>query len=126
MEEARGHRKARWGEVVGDKAEKTIVVAIRRRVKHALYGKIINRTSKIMAHDENNECGVGDIVRVVETRPLSKRKRWRFVETIRKAKELNPLLNGHGVRILSTPAGVLSDRECRTQNLGGEVLAEVW
>ena len=86
MEETRGHRKARWGEVVGNKAEKTIVVAIRRRVKHPLYGKIINRTSKIMAHDENNECGVGDIVRVVETRPLSKLKRWRFVETIRKAK----------------------------------------
>ena len=86
MEETRGHRKARAGVVVGDKADKTIVVAIRRRVKHPLYGKIINRTSKIMAHDEKNECAVGDFVRVVETRPLSKRKRWRYVETIRKAK----------------------------------------
>ena len=82
----RGNRKTRWGEVVRDGADKTIVVAIRRRVKHPLYGKIINRTSRIMAHDENNECQVGDIVRVMETRPLSKRKRWRFVETIRKAK----------------------------------------
>ena len=71
MEQTRGHRKARTGVVVSDKADKTIVVAIRRRVKHPLYGKIINRTSKIMAHDENNECSIGDFVRVAETRPLT-------------------------------------------------------
>ena len=85
MNEARGTRKSRTGEVVSAGGDKTIVVAIRRRVKHPLYGKIINRTSKLMAHDEKNECAVGDIVRVVETRPLSKRKRWRLVETIRKS-----------------------------------------
>jgi small subunit ribosomal protein S17 len=82
----RGIRKTRTGEVVTNGADKTIVVAIRSRVKHALYGKIINRTMKIMAHDEKNECNVGDVVRVVETRPLSKRKRWRYTETVRKAK----------------------------------------
>ena len=82
----RGHRKTRTGEVVKAGADKTVVVAIRRRVPHPLYGKIVNRTSKLMAHDENNECAVGDVVRVMETRPLSKRKRWRYVETIRKAR----------------------------------------
>jgi small subunit ribosomal protein S17 len=86
MEQTRGIRKARTGEVVSNGANKTIVVAIRTRVKHPQYGKIINRTAKIMAHDEKNECAVGDIVRVVETRPLSKRKRWRYTETVRKAK----------------------------------------
>jgi small subunit ribosomal protein S17 len=86
MAEERGTRKTRTGEVVSAGADKTIVVAIRRRVKHPLYGKIINRTSKLMAHDEKNECAVGDIVRVVETRPLSKRKRWRLAETIRKVQ----------------------------------------
>ncbi len=82
----RGLRKTRTGEVVSNGADKTIVVAIRSRVRHPLYGKIINRTMKIMAHDEKNECAVGDVVRVVETRPLSKRKRWRYAETVRKAK----------------------------------------
>lgn len=82
----RGHRKVRTGEVVKAGADKTVVVAIRRRVRHSLYGKIVNRTSKVMAHDEKNECGVGDVVRVMETRPLSKRKRWRYVDTIRKAQ----------------------------------------
>ena len=86
MEAKRGIRKTRTGEVVSTGAEKTVVVAVRRRVKHPLYGKIINQTSKLMAHDEKNECAVGDVVRVMETRPLSKRKRWRYVETIRKAK----------------------------------------
>ena len=86
MEQTRGIRKTRTGEVVSNAADKTIVVAIRTRVKHPLYGKIINRTSKIMAHDEKNECAVGDVVRVMETRPLSKRKRWRYTETVRKAK----------------------------------------
>jgi small subunit ribosomal protein S17 len=85
-ETTRGHRKSRTGEVVKNGANKTIVVAIRRRVRHPQYGKIINRTSKIMAHDEENVCQVGDIVRVTETRPLSKRKRWRYVETVRKAE----------------------------------------
>jgi len=85
MENARGQRKSRVGEVVTSGADKTIVVAVRTRVPHARYGKIVNRTKKFMAHDERNECGVGDVVRIVETRPLSKRKRWRFVETIRKA-----------------------------------------
>lgn len=85
-EATRGNRKVRIGEVVTAGADKTIVVAVRRRVEHPMYGKIINRTSKLMAHDEKNECGVGDVVRVMETRPLSKRKRWRYVETVRKAK----------------------------------------
>ena len=83
---SRANRKSRTGEVVTTGADKTIVVAIRQRVRHPLYGKIINRTSKILAHDEKGECSVGDVVRVMETRPLSKRKRWRYVETIRKAQ----------------------------------------
>jgi small subunit ribosomal protein S17 len=82
----RGNRKTRTGEVVKAAMDKTVVVAIRTRVRHPLYGKIINRTSKILAHDEKGECSVGDFVRVMETRPLSKRKRWRYVETIRKAQ----------------------------------------
>ena len=86
MAEARGHRKTRTGVVVSDKMDKTIVVEIRTRVKHPLYGKIMNRTKKFKAHDENNECGIGDTVRVMETRPLSKDKRWRLVEIIEKAK----------------------------------------
>lgn len=86
MEEVRGHRKTRTGEVVSNGANKTIVIAIRTRVKHPRYGKIINRTMKIMAHDEDNACAIGDVVRVMETRPLSKRKRWRYTETVRKAK----------------------------------------
>jgi small subunit ribosomal protein S17 len=87
MSETRTDRKTRTGEVVSNKGEKTIVVAIKRRVAHPRYGKIVNRTSTIMAHDEKNECQVGDIVRVMETRPLSKRKRWRLLETVRKAEE---------------------------------------
>ena len=86
MSEQRGIRKSRVGVVVSDKMDKTIVVAIRERVQHRLYGKIMNRTVKLKAHDENNECGVGDKVRVMETRPLSKEKRWRMVEIIEKAK----------------------------------------
>ncbi|NNE44058.1 MAG: 30S ribosomal protein S17 [Gemmatimonadetes bacterium] len=85
-ETTRAHRKTRTGEVVKTGGDKTVVVAIKRRVAHPQYGKIVNRTSKLMAHDEKNECGVGDVVRVMETRPLSKRKRWRYVETIRKAQ----------------------------------------
>ena len=86
MAEARGMRKTRTGVVVSDMMDKTIVVEIRTRVRHPLYGKIMNRTNKIKAHDENNECGIGDTVRVMETRPLSKDKRWRLVEIIEKAK----------------------------------------
>ena len=86
MAEERGMRKTRTGVVVSDKMDKTIVVEIRTRVKHPLYGKIMNRTNKIKAHDEENQCGIGDTVRVMETRPLSKDKRWRLVEIIEKAK----------------------------------------
>ena len=86
MSEQRGLRKTRIGVVVSDKMDKTIVVAIRTRVKHPLYGKIMNRTEKFKAHDEHNECGIGDTVRIMETRPLSKDKRWRLVEIVEKAK----------------------------------------
>ena len=86
MSEVRGLRKTRVGVVVSDKMDKTITVEIRNRVKHPLYGKIMNQNVKLKAHDENNECGVGDTVRVMETRPLSKDKRWRVVEIIEKAK----------------------------------------
>ena len=86
MAENRGIRKTRTGVVVSDKMDKTIVVEIRTRVKHPLYGKIMNRTKSFKVHDENNECGIGDTVRIMETRPLSKDKRWRLVEIIEKAK----------------------------------------
>ena len=86
MAEVRALRKTRTGVVVSDKMDKTIVVEIRTRVKHPLYGKTINRTSKIKVHDEKNECGIGDTIRVMETRPLSHDKRWRLVEIIEKAK----------------------------------------
>ena len=86
MAEERGMRKTRTGVVVSDKMDKTIVVEIRTRVKHPLYGKIMNRTIKLKVHDENNECGIGDTIKVMETRPLSKDKRWRLVEIVEKAK----------------------------------------
>ncbi len=86
MAEVRGMRKTRTGVVVSDKMDKTVVVAIRTRVKHPLYGKIMNRTSKIKVHDEENQCGIGDTVKIMETRPLSKDKHWRLVEIIEKAK----------------------------------------
>ena len=82
----RNMRKTRVGLVTSDKMDKTIVVSIVDNVKHPLYGKIVKRTYKLKAHDENNECKVGDRVRVMETRPLSKDKRWRLVEIIEKAK----------------------------------------
>lgn len=82
----RALRKTRTGIVVSDKMDKTIVVAINMRVKHPLYKKIINRTYKLKAHDENNECKVGDKVKVMETRPLSKDKRWRVVTIVEKAQ----------------------------------------
>ena len=87
MEEKRiSSRKVRVGKVVSDKMDKTIVVAISDRVAHPLYKKIVGRTYKLKAHDENNECGIGDTVKVMETRPLSKDKRWRVVEIVEKAK----------------------------------------
>lgn len=82
----RNMRKTEVGKVVSNKMDKTIVVAIEDSVKHPLYKKIIKRTVKLKAHDENNECSIGDRVRVMETRPLSKEKRWRLVEIIEKAK----------------------------------------
>ena len=82
----RGYRKTRTGVVVSDKMDKTIVVAIKTKVRHPLYGKMVNRTSKFKAHDEENACGIGDTVRIMETRPLSKDKRWRLIEIIEKAK----------------------------------------
>ena len=81
----RGYRKTRTGIVVSDKMDKTVVVEVRTKVRHPLYGKMVNKTTKFKAHDENNECGVGDIVRVMETRPLSHDKRWRVVEIVEKA-----------------------------------------
>ena len=84
--EERNYRKTRIGEVVSDKMGKTIVVAIKENEKHPLYGKVMKRTYKLKAHDENNTCGIGDKVKVMETRPLSKDKRWRLVEVVEKAK----------------------------------------
>ncbi|MGN0243796.1 MAG: 30S ribosomal protein S17 [Lachnospiraceae bacterium] len=82
----RNLRKTRVGRVVSNKMDKTVVVAIEDNVKHPLYGKIVKRTYKLKAHDENNDCNIGDRVKVMETRPLSKDKRWRLVEIIEKAK----------------------------------------
>ncbi len=86
MEEIRNYRKTRVGEVVSDKMDKTIVVAIKDSVKHPVYKKVMKSTYKLKAHDENNECRIGDKVKVMETRPLSKDKRWRLVEIVEKAK----------------------------------------
>ena len=82
----RGYRKVREGLVVSDKMDKTIVVAVEDRVKHALYGKVMRKTSRLKAHDETNQCGIGDRVLIMETRPLSATKRWRVVEVLEKAK----------------------------------------
>ncbi|NLI59042.1 MAG: 30S ribosomal protein S17 [Clostridium sp.] len=82
----RGLRKTRVGKVTSDKMDKTIVVNVEGSVKHPLYKKFVKRTYKLKAHDENNECSVGDIVRVMETRPLSRHKRWRLVEIVEKAR----------------------------------------
>ena len=84
--ENRGYRKTRTGMVVSDKMDKTVVVAIKTKVRHPLYGKMVNRTRKFKCHDEENTCGIGDFVKIMETRPLSKDKRWRVVEIIEKAK----------------------------------------
>jgi small subunit ribosomal protein S17 len=85
-ERPRGERKVREGLVVSDRMDKTIVVSLEDRVKHPLYGKVIRRTSKVKAHDEANTAGIGDRVRLMETRPLSATKRWRLVEILEKAK----------------------------------------
>ena len=82
----RNLRKTSVGKVVSNKMDKTIVVAVENHVKHPLYGKIVKKTYKLKAHDENNECGIGDTVKVMETRPLSKDKRWRLVDIIEKAR----------------------------------------
>ena len=84
--EARNLRKERIGIVVSDKMEKSIVVAVKMKEKHPIYGKFVNKTTKLYAHDEQNTCNVGDTVRIMETRPLSKSKRWRLVEIIERAK----------------------------------------
>ena len=82
----RNLRKERIGRVVSNKMQKTITIAIDRKVKHGIYGKFMNKTTKLMAHDEKNEAGIGDTVKISETRPLSKNKRWRLVEVVEKAK----------------------------------------
>jgi len=82
----RNERKERVGKVISNKMQKTITVAVDRKVKHPIYGKFVNRTTKFKAHDEENSAGIGDTVRIMETRPLSKDKRWRLVEIVEKAK----------------------------------------
>ncbi|MDD4644428.1 MAG: 30S ribosomal protein S17 [Bacteroidales bacterium] len=86
MEVNRNLRKERTGAVVSNKMDKTIVVAVKRKVKHPIYGKFVNRTTKFVAHDEENTCKEGDLVKIMETRPMSKRKNWRLVEIIERAK----------------------------------------
>ena len=86
MAEVRKLRKTRTGLVTSDKMDKTITVAVERKVKHPIYGKFVKKTTKFHAHDEKGECGIGDVVKIMETRPLSKTKRWRLVEIIQKAK----------------------------------------
>jgi small subunit ribosomal protein S17 len=84
--ESRNLRKERTGVVISNKMEKSIVIAVKRKVKHPIYGKFVNKSTKLTAHDEKNECKIGDLVRVMETRPLSKNKCWRLVEIIERAK----------------------------------------
>ena len=86
IDESRNTRKTREGLVVSDKMDKTVVVSVEDRVKHALYGKVLRRTSKLKAHDEQNQCGIGDRVLIMETRPLSASKRWRVVQVLERAK----------------------------------------
>jgi small subunit ribosomal protein S17 len=86
QDEKRNQRKVREGLVVSDKMDKTVVVVVEDRVKHALYGKVLRKTSRLKAHDEQNQCGIGDRVLIMETRPLSATKRWRLVEVLEKAK----------------------------------------
>jgi len=86
MAEVRNLRKTRTGVVTSDKMDKTITVAVERKVKHPIYGKFVKKTTKFHAHDEKGECTIGDVVKIMETRPLSKTKRWRLVEIVEKAK----------------------------------------
>lgn len=86
MELERNLRKVRVGRVLSNKMDKSLVVAVERKVKHPIYGKFQKKTTKLMVHDEQNQCGIGDTIKVMETRPLSKNKRWRLVEIIEKAK----------------------------------------
>ncbi|MCB0694017.1 MAG: 30S ribosomal protein S17 [Saprospiraceae bacterium] len=86
MTEVRKQRKQRVGVVTSNKMTKSITVSVERRLRHPIYGKFVKKTKKFMAHDENAECSIGDLVRIMETRPLSKRKRWRLVEVLEKAK----------------------------------------
>ena len=86
QDKSRNYRKTRRGFVVSDKMDKTVVVALEDRVKHSLYGKVVRRTTKVKAHDEENACGTGDLVTIMETRPLSATKHWRVVEIVEKAK----------------------------------------
>ena len=86
MEETRKLRKTRIGQVVSNKMEKSVTVAIERKVKHPIYGKFVKTTNKFMAHDEKNECNIGDTVSIMEVRPISKNKRWRVVEILERAK----------------------------------------
>ena len=86
MDMERNSRKERIGKVVSNKMQKSITIAIDRKVKHPIYGKFMKKTTKLMAHDEKNEAGLGDVVKIMETRPLSKNKRWRLVEIVEKAK----------------------------------------
>ncbi len=86
MEKKRGLRKTRVGRVVSAKMDKTVTVAVERRIKHPVYGKFIKKTVKIKVHDENNTCQEGDLIKIMETRPLSKTKRWRLVEVVEKVK----------------------------------------
>lgn len=86
MSAERNLRKERIGLVVSNKMDKSITVAVQRKLKHPMYGKFIGKTTKFMAHDEKNECGIGDTVKIMETRPLSKQKRWRLLEIIERAK----------------------------------------
>lgn len=83
----RGRRKTRTGLVTSNKMEKTITVSVERKVKHPIYGKFLKKTTKFMAHDEKNECSIGDVVKIMETRPLSKNKCWRLVEVVEKVKQ---------------------------------------
>ncbi|MGB3588855.1 MAG: 30S ribosomal protein S17 [Tunicatimonas sp.] len=85
-QQERNLRKERIGQVLSNKMEKSITISVERKVKHPTYGKFVRKTTKFLAHDENNDCGIGDTVRIMETRPLSKNKRWRLVEIIERAK----------------------------------------
>jgi small subunit ribosomal protein S17 len=86
MEEVRSRRKVRSGRVISDKMDKTVVVAVESRIRHPLYGRIMRRTKKFKAHDEANEVGMGDLVEIMESRPISREKRWRVVRVVEKAK----------------------------------------